>query len=288
MKDTEMAQNAPQIQFRQEYIKGFEQRQSLLRQSTTTEAVIKGNQAYFLVADSGGAVAVTRGLNGYITPRSDNLTQNPCTLVEYHDLVQRTGFNLFESQGDGKRIMMDNSMGVIGRIIDRTIVTELSTATQDTGAPSTNVRDMAIRAQTILGNNSVPLDGRITLLVTPGFRGNMLKLPEFTNNFYVTNKPYENGGAKWTDEPTMYRWLDMNVIVHPNLPGVGTANEACFMYHVSSIGSAANIGDMSVTSGTDDEQDYSWVHAKIYTGAKLLQNSGVVVLYHDASAFIAE
>ena len=48
-----MSDTAYQTQYRQEFIAGFEQRQSLLRDTVTTEAVIKGNTAVFLVADSG-------------------------------------------------------------------------------------------------------------------------------------------------------------------------------------------------------------------------------------------
>ena len=48
-----MSNTAFQTQYRQEFINGFEQRKSLLLPSVTTEAVIKGNQAVFLVADSG-------------------------------------------------------------------------------------------------------------------------------------------------------------------------------------------------------------------------------------------
>jgi hypothetical protein len=45
---------------------------------------IKGNTATFLVADSGAATAVTRGVNGLIPARADNLTQTSATLVEWH------------------------------------------------------------------------------------------------------------------------------------------------------------------------------------------------------------
>lgn len=65
---------------------------TVTRDTVTTEAVIKGNTAVFLVADSGGATAVTRGVNGLIPARADNLTQNSCTLVEWHDLVQTGPF----------------------------------------------------------------------------------------------------------------------------------------------------------------------------------------------------
>ena len=65
-----MADTAFQIQYRQEFIATFEQHHSLLRSSVTTEAVIKGNQATFLVAGSGGATATSRGIDGTITARA--------------------------------------------------------------------------------------------------------------------------------------------------------------------------------------------------------------------------
>lgn len=40
-----MSESAPQIQYRRQLIDGFEFGMSWLRQTTVTEAVIKGNQA---------------------------------------------------------------------------------------------------------------------------------------------------------------------------------------------------------------------------------------------------
>jgi hypothetical protein len=88
-----------------------------------TESVIKGNTAVFLTADSGGASAVTRGVNGLIPARADNLNQFSATLLEWHDLVRKTKFNIFASQGDQKRIMQETSMAVVNRKIDDDIVT---------------------------------------------------------------------------------------------------------------------------------------------------------------------
>ena len=75
-----MSSTAFQTQYREEYIAGFEQRQSLVRSTVTTDANINGNQAVFLVADSGSAQAVTRGENGLIPARSDSLTQNTAAI----------------------------------------------------------------------------------------------------------------------------------------------------------------------------------------------------------------
>lgn len=283
-----MADTAFQIQYRQEFIAGFEARQSLLRQSTTTEAVVKGNQATFLVADSGGAEAVTRGVNGLIPARADNLTQTTATLAEWHDLVRKTGFNVFASQGDQRAIMQQTTMGVINRKIDADIITELNTGTQDTGTAATASLGMALRSKTILGNNEVPFDGNVWSAITPAFEAYLLQVPEFSNADYVTMKPMEGGATAWKDVVGFYRWLGVNWLVHPNLPGVGTATEKCFMYHSTAIGHAVDTGGLKTPVGYDEEQDYSWARATAFMGSKLLQNSGVVVMNHDGSALVAE
>lgn len=283
-----MADTAFQTQYRQEFIAGFEQKQSLLRDTTTTEAVIKGNTAVFLVADSGSASAVTRGTNGLIPARADNLNQNSAVLLEWHDLVRKTGFNVFASQGNQRQIMQDTTMGVVNRKIDESIINELNTATNDTGAAVTGSVSLFQYGRVILGNNSVPWDSNVTLLATPALTAYLEQAPEFANAQYVDMRPYAGQDVAWRDKPMAYRWRNCLIIEHPNLPGKATTAEKCFLYHKSAIGHAANTGAMETPVGYDEEQDYSWARASIFMGAKLLQNSGVVVLNHDGSAFVAQ
>lgn len=278
-----MADTAFQIQYRQEFIAGFEQRQSLVRNTVTTEAVIKGNQATFLVADSGDAEATTRGTNGLIPARADNLNQYTATLVEWHDLARRTDFNIFGSQGDGRRIMQDTTMAVMNRKIDSDIITELNTATNDTGVAATGSLALAMHAKVILGNNDVPADGNLFALITPAFEAYLMQTKEFASADYVNNKPFDaNGGVM-----TMFRWAGVNWIVHPNLPGKATNAEKCFMYHKSALGHAANTSGMDSVVGYDEEQAYSFARASMHMGAKILQSSGIVVINHDGSGFAA-
>lgn len=276
-----MADTAYQIQYRQEFVAGFEQKQSMLRMTTTTEAVIKGNQATFLVADSGAATAVTRGVNGLIPARTDNLNQYVATLQEWHDLSRRTSFNLFASQGDGRRIMQDTTMAVLNRKIDQDIITELNTATQDTGAATQGSLALVMYGLTILGNNAVPIDGNIFGVITPGMYAYLMQTTEFASADFVGSKPFDGQG-------TSFRWANVNWMVHPNLPGKATAAEKCFLYHKSAIGHAFDTATMTTAVGYDDEQDYSFARATGYMGSKLLQNAGVVVLNHDGSAFVAQ
>jgi hypothetical protein len=113
-----MADSAFITQYRDEAIAVYEREQSLLSQCTVNEFVRNGNTATFLVAGSGSATAVTRGINGRIPARPDSLTQTSATLQEWHDKVIKTNFNIFASQGDQRRIMQMTSMAVINRKMD--------------------------------------------------------------------------------------------------------------------------------------------------------------------------
>jgi hypothetical protein len=283
-----MADTAFQIQYRDEFIAAFEARQSLFRQSVTTEAVIKGNQATFLVAGSGGAEAVTRGVNGLIPARADDLTQATAALAEWHDLVRKTGFNVFASQGDQRAIMQQTTMGVINRKVDSDIITQLATGTVDTGTAQTASLALAIRAKVILGNAEVPADGNLWCAMTPAFAGYLLQVPEFASADFVSVKPLDTGNTSWKDVVGFHRWMGVNWFEHPNLPGVGTSAEKCFMYHRDAVGHAVATQGIETPVGYDEEQDYSWARASVYMGSKLLQNTGVVVINHDGSAFAGE
>ncbi len=282
-----MAETAFQTMYRDEFVAGFEQNQSLVRDTTTTEFQSKGNEAVFLVADSGGASAVTRGVNGRIPGRPDNLNQLTATLAEWHDVVEKTNFNIFASQGNQRQIMQKTTMAVVNRKIDEDIIGELNAGTVNTGAAATASLMLSARAKTILQNSDVPWDSNIFSLITPAYEAYLLQIPEFSNAEYVDAKPIPGAAAAWSDRPKMYRWIGVNWIVHPNLPGKGTANEVCFMYHKSAIGHAVNTGGISTAVDYDSRHDLSWCRATIYMGPKLLQNSGVVKINHDGSAFAA-
>lgn len=284
-----MTDTAFQNAYRNEFVIGFEQHQSLLRDTCTTETIVKGQTCIFLVADSGSAKAKTRGTNGLIPARADNNTQYTCTLEEWHDLVRKTGFNVFASQGDQRQIMQMTSMGVVNRKTDDQIITELATATHTTGAAVVGGVSLFTKARVILGNNAIPWDGNVACLVTPAFLGYLEAAPEFTKAEYVDLRPYAGAeNASFKDKPPQaYRWRNCWIIEHPNLPGAGTNAEQCFLYHKSSIGHAMDTKGMQTPVGYDEEQDYSWARVSAYMNAKLLQNSGVVVINHDGSAFAA-
>jgi len=276
-----MADTAFQTQYRQELVAAFEEGMSWLRQTTVTESVIKGNQAVFLVGGSGGATAVTRGVNGLIPARADDLTQNTCTLVEWHDLVRKTRWNIFASQGDQRRLMQDTCRKVLNRRLDADCVAQLDTATATLGAATTFSLSVAAKAMTTLGENEVPVEevDNMWAVATPAVRGYIMQLPEATKIDYVEMKMLAGPARR------VMRWAGFNWIFHPNLTGVGTSSEKCYFYHRDAIGSAFDSGEgMNTAVGYDEEQDYSYARCSSFTGAKLLQQTGIVQFLHDASA----
>ena len=278
------SQSAAMIQYRQEFVNYFEVRESLLRASVTKESVVKGNQAVFLVAGTGGASAVTRGLNGLIPSRGDDLTQNTATLQEWHDLVQRTGFNVFASQGDARRIMQETTMIAINRKIDSDILTELDNTTLDTGNTAAALTLSKVAwAYAVLGNNGVPVEeeDNMFFVISPAANAYLMQTKEFASADYVDVKPFNGPMRKYR------RWMGFNWIVHPNVSGAGTSLEKLFAFHRSAIGQAVNKDDIQSPIGYNEEQDYSWARCSIFMGSKLLQNSGVVRTNHDGSAYAA-
>lgn len=259
----------------------FEEGMSWLRQTTVTEAVIKGHQAEFLVAGSGDADAVSRGVNGLIPARPDDLNQFTCQLTEWHDLVRKTRWNIFASQGDQRAIMQRTSMKVMNRRVDADIIEQLDTATNNLGAATTASLALVQRACTTLGENEVPVEeeDKMWAVVTDAFMGYLMQIPEFNSADWVDVKPLTGPNRR------VRRWAGFNWIKHHRLTGKGTASEQCYFYHQDAIGSAFDMGEgFNTAVGYDEEQDYSYARTSSFTGAKLLQQEGVVQVLHDASA----
>ena len=99
-----MADTAPMTVYRREWVKVFEQRNALLRDTCITEGMIAGNQVVFPLGGSGGASATTRGMNGRIPARKNNVQQITAPLVEAHDKVEQTRFNFFTAQADMRQL----------------------------------------------------------------------------------------------------------------------------------------------------------------------------------------
>lgn len=277
-----MAIEAAMIQYKKDFVPAFEQKASLLKMTTTKESVLSGNQATFLVSGSASDTAVTRGSNGLIPYNNPTNSQKTATLVEKHAPYELTGFNVFASQGDQIKVMRNESIAVINRDIDLTLLAELANATQDFGSGTASLATV-LGAQAILGNADVDVEEENDMfaIISPAFRGYLMQTTEFASGDYVEMKPFGGPARK------MFRWNGVNWIVSSRITGLGTSSEICYMYHRKAIGYAVSVGEDKVFAGFDEKQGISWSRAEVYHGAKILQNSGIVKITHDGSAFVA-
>lgn len=278
-----MADTAFKTQYRDETIAVFEQGRSFLMDTASKESVINGSSATFLTAGTGGREAVTRGVNGLIPSNADDLTQTVATLTEWHDKPRRTKFNIFASQGNGRLIMQQNTIKVINRKADQIMLGALGGATNDTGAAVTGSLNLVMKSRAILGNAEVDIEEEDNMfaVITPAFEAYLMQIKEFASTDYVDVKPFVGPARR------MRRWAGTNWIVHPRMAGRGTNAEICFMFHRAALGFAIDTAGMDVSAGYNEEDSYYWARCSAFMGAALLQNSGVVVMNHDGSAFVA-
>lgn len=277
-----MSVEAAMIQYKKDFVPAFAQKVSRFKLSTTKEVVMSGNQATFLVSGSSSDTAVTRGTNGQIPYGNPTNSQVTATLVEKHAPYELTGFNVFASQGDQLKVMRDESIKVINRDIDLTLLAELANATQDFGSGTASLSTI-LGAQAILGNNDVDTEEEDNMfaIISPAFRHYLMQTTEFASADYVDMKPF--GGPV----RPMLRWAGINWIISSQVTGLGTSSEVCYMYHRNAIGYAINMGEEKISVGYDDKQDVSWSRSTVYHAAKILQNSGIVKITHDGSAIAA-
>lgn len=269
--------------YRRETVAGFEAKKSdLSAVATTKETMQSGLTATFLVASSGGATAVTRGQNGLIPYGQPSNTQITATLIEKHAPFELTGFDIFASQGNQRQIMQDASYAVIRRDQDDTILAELANATQDYGT-STLTLATVLGAVAILGNNDVPVDDFSNMfgVMSPAAYAYAMQLETATSADYVDIKPLVGPTRR------MWRWAGVNWIVSSRISGKGTNAELMYIWHKGALGYAVNMGEEKIAVGYDEKQDTSWSRATVYHAAKILQNSGIIKITHDGSAFVA-
>lgn len=275
-----MAENALQTMYRKEMIRGFEKHEALVRKTVTTEFMSSGAEATFLVADSGGASAVTRADNGDIPTRNDNLNQPVATLVEWHDVPEVTRFNIFRDQGERRKILQETSMGVINRKMDTDINTALATATTTWGSAAVATMALINAARATLDQNYAG-EGEVWAQITPGFYAAISALDQFTSADYIQDKIFAG-----VSRSKAFDWNGVKWIVNPALAGAGTSSATCFMYNKAAIGHAADSQNMQTVIGYDDKNDKSWCRCSVFMGSVLLQNAGVIKMLHNDSTFI--
>ena len=265
-----------QTLYGKEFVSAYEQKQSLLRGTVTTEGDIKGDNFIFII-EGAADVAVTRGANGNIPYAADDQSSATCTLKEYHHLARKNNFNIFSSSVPQRLSMQRRGIVSINNKTDQLILTTLATTTYAANGGAA-VAGMTLGAMleacAILDENNVPDDGERYGLLTPRAWAWALKINQFASGDWVPDKPFMKY-QQWRN------WNGVKWCRHPNLSGVKGATASCFVYHKSALGHGLNMGEMVTKVGTNDEQDYSWARTSAYQGTKELQKAGIVKIVHN-------
>ena len=272
-----------QTQYRQEFVMRYEQRMSLLRGMATTEAVIKGNTARFLVTGRSGNMQ-DRGVNGLIVGQRIGDTPVDVILRERHYLEHETSFDIFTGQGDRRRLIQDRAMFAANGEVDDVIINALNAATNtfDLTGTGPTVAEADVRSVVAdLREEWVGLGvGSICFLWTPKAWAHLQGNEEFSSADYVNQKQLVSEVMN-DDAPRAVRWLQAYHMEHPGLPGVGTATATCIVFHKAAIGHAMAVGDIMTRIGYNDEHDYSYARATIFHEAKVLQQEGIYKMTHN-------
>lgn len=274
-------------QYRDEFTHGFEQNQSVLKAMINSDAQAKGNQAVFDIVDSGGATAVTRGVNGRIPSRTDNENQVTVQLYEWHDKPIKTGFNIFASQGDGRRKMQETTRAVMNRKIDDDIIGAINLGANQYIAAGGNAASVYPATVALvegmiakLARQDVDVDDptKLICVASPSFRAELYQLQQFASRDFIDVKPLVGPVRQ------MIQWAGVMWLFSNRVQGVGTAAERITLFHRDAIGHCVNTGDMQVVAGYNEEDDYSFARSTIFMGSQVLQQKGLVYSLHDGSA----
>ena len=269
-----------QALYRDEFVAAFEQRQSYLRDSVTTEAMVKGSSALFLVTGKADTMK-ERGVDGLIPAANEVDSQVTITLKEMHHRATVTGFDIFGGQSDRRRILQERGMKAANKEIDDVILTALdaTTTVYNSGSAITLTYGKLVDIISELYENEVDNDGMITCVWSPKTYARILTFAQATSIDYVNQKPLVEG-------PQPFRFLGAMHIMHPRVPGVGTSTAKNFVYHKNAIGHAIDNAGIKTDIGYNGEHDYSYARHTVYHGAKVLQNSGIIeVTTDDTAAF---
>ena len=273
------------IKYRREFIGAFNTGVSLLKDRFTPEAMDIGNSAVFDVTAVGGRMQ-TRSIDGRIPRTNVSDTQVTATLTEYVKKFEVTDFEAFTSQSDERAKMNHRIMESVNQEMDYHVLNELANAsTSYSGTAGAISLDVATKVIATLAGNQVAINPNdVTWIVSPFMEAKLQNITGYTSSDYVTGRPLETGGNQFANQLQMKRWLNISWIVHPNLIGAGSSSCTTYLVHRRALGLAVPSNQIRYSAGYDDQDHYHYCSATLKTGAKVLQNAGILKFLSDDTA----
>jgi len=274
---------ADMIKYRNEFVDGFAQTESILMDRCIDEAVDQGASVVFDVADLSGELP-ERGVDGRLPRLASSDTQVTATLKEYGGTFEVTDFERFKSQSDERAKMNRKIYARVNRRLDRVYIAELNNASTVWNTGTAITVDIATIQKIIatLAQGQVPINPNdVTWVVTPQMMGKLMGLQQFTSADWVNSKPYEGNAGHFSNQRKIKSWADVGWVSSPLLPGVGGATATTFLYHRNAFGCAKPTGHMMLTAGFDTQNHYHFASGTVKAAAKILQNGGIIKVTHN-------
>ena len=270
------------VKYRREFIAVFNQSVSLLKDRATPESMDMGRSAVFDVTAVGGRMA-QRSIDGRIPRTNVSDTQVTCTLQEHVKKFEVTDFEAFTSQSDERAKMNHRILESVNQEIDFNFITELANASNSFSATAAPITlDTATRAIATLAANQVPINAQdVTWVVSPFLEAKLQNIKGYASQEYVLGRPLVDGGNQYQNQVMVKRWLNVTWIVHPNLPGVGSASCATYLWHRRAIGQAMPTSQIKYGAGYDDQDHYHYASATLKAATKILQQPGILKFLHN-------
>jgi hypothetical protein len=194
-----------------------------------------------------------------------------------------TDFEKVTSQADERAKINRSIMISVNEEIDYHIMTELANATTSysaTAAPFT--LETGTKVIGTLAQNKVPIGAQdLTWIISPMMEAKMQNIQGYTSADYVSTKPLESGGNQYSGQRKVKNWLGAGWIVHPSLPGVGTASCTTYLVHRSALGLAVPTNKIQYEAGKIPGELAEYAVVGLMMGAKILQNAGIIKFIHN-------
>ncbi|MDP2206986.1 MAG: phage capsid protein, partial [Alphaproteobacteria bacterium] len=196
-------------------------------------------------------------------------------LEDWHapDFIDK--FDELKIEHDERKVVVDAGAWALGRKTDEMIINNLNETTMITGDYSTAFTlPLISKGLKRLNTRKVPDDGKRFAALTPGAWEHFINLKQ------VSNAKYAGDLFPWLKGTDAIYWRKTTWQMITGLPGEGTSQAKCFIYHQSAA-ACATASEISTDAGWERTYHSFFVNNSLSQGAALIDENGVEAYHID-------
>lgn len=248
-----------------------------LRGLVRTDADVNGSTARFYKL--GTVIATTKARNGEVPMSNPEHAYVTATMQDRYARIHIDKLDLDKMNEDLRTAYVKSIVAGFAVPVDNDIITAMNTTSTTITVASNITRPNALDIGVKFDGNNVPRDGRRFCVVTPKAWGFLMSIDQFVRSDYVgpDDLPFKKMGIQ------VRTWNDIHWMVHPALPGVGTATATCFAWHYDAVGHGINSDIVTTWDWDNPKQGFSCV-GRMSMGAALIDPLGCIKFNVDDTA----